>query len=136
MYAANRLKCRRKVGGVRLVVCRHSTILVDPASHVEVVVDRPMFELSLEFLPAGNVPLGNDVTTLKDTSGPRVTGLPVRTAELCYKIRPELFQQALFSLSTATQVEYRHPTRSQHEGCELLRFTQAARRENACFCVD
>ena len=46
------------------------------------------------------------------------------------QIRPKLFEQAFFSLSAAAQVEHRHPARSQHEGCELLRFTQAARPQS------
>ena len=43
------------------------------------------------------------------------------------EIRPKLFEQAFFSLSAAAQVEHRHPARSQHKRCELLRFPQAAR---------
>ncbi len=43
------------------------------------------------------------------------------------QIRPKLFEQAFSSLRVAAQVEHRHPARSQHERCELLRFTQAAR---------
>ncbi len=41
------------------------------------------------------------------------------------EIRPKLFEQSFFPLSAAAQVEHHHPARSQHEGCEFLRFTQA-----------
>jgi hypothetical protein len=46
------------------------------------------------------------------------------------QIRPELLEQTFFSLGAAAEVEHRHPARSQHEGSQLLRFTQAARPES------
>ena len=47
------------------------------------------------------------------------------------QIRSKLFQQACFTLRVAAQVQHRHPARSQHKGCELLRLPQAARPQ--CF---
>src|SRR5215471_16736733 len=40
------------------------------------------------------------------------------------QVWPELFEEAFLSLSASTLIEHRHPTRSEHEGCEFFRFAQ------------
>ena len=43
-----------------------------------------------------------------------------------HQIPSKLFKKTFPSLNPSAQIEHRHPARSQHEGCELLRFSQAA----------
>jgi hypothetical protein len=46
------------------------------------------------------------------------------------QLRPERCEQTFSSLSAAPQLEHRHPAGAQHEGCELVRLSEATRPQS------
>src|SRR5579864_1497013 len=67
-----------------LGVCRNTSVLVDLAFVVDLVIYRALLHFSLYFLPTIFEVCGDDVTALQDAARPGVTGISIWSSKLAF----------------------------------------------------
>ena len=85
-------------------VCRHPPVLVHLASHVELMVNRPLLKLALEFLSAITEASGHDMTPLQNAACPRIAGVAVGSSKLALGMVEVLVQNVPIRLDRNSAV--------------------------------
>lgn len=87
-----------------LGVCCYPAVLVHLSADIELVIDRPLLQLSFEFLAAIAEAPGHNMTALQHATRPRIAGIAVRTCKLALGMIEVLIQDVSVGLDRNSSI--------------------------------